>query len=213
MPFPFRPAPGCAEVKLTYVFDNQALQNVFHIQQAGAWTQAELAALVDIFDAWSLADGGDVRSSETVLKQIRAIDLTSSDGAYYARDLGVGYPGQLIEDSLPANVTIAVQAATNKRGRGVQGRIFFCGLVDSQREGNQLLGAAETLIQNAYNALLAAIEAGTGGEMCVLHGVRGGELLDPRDTTPVVTWLIGDLTLDVQDNRLPNHKRRKAPAA
>lgn len=208
---PYIPAPGVAKVTLTYEVDNQKLQNTFHVAKVGEWSALDLASLNDIFLAWEAGDGNNLRAAAAVLREVRSIDLTTEDGAYSIADLGSGSPGLVVSEIMPANVTYAMQLATDRRGRGRQGRIFVIGLAESQCVGNNIAPGSRTDLNAGYTALMDAVEAGSEGVLAVLHSVVGGLPVNPKTWTPVQAILGSDSTLDSQVNRLPNHKRHKRP--
>lgn len=208
---PLPPAPGVVELKASYLQGQQVLQNTFHVHKSGSWSPEQLGDLIDIYTTWETDTASDERSNTCALAEVRATDLTSSTANYRSSDINPAIFGSRASQALPENVTWAIQAGTGKRGRGQQGRVFWIGLCEDQTDGSTMVVARATAIVAAMNALLAAINGGSGGAMAILHRQLAGAPLNPATSSDIGTWGASDLTTDSQKNRLPNHRRHKRP--
>jgi len=157
---------------------------------------------------WALLDAGFWTANEILLTS-----LVSITGPRRSIPRSPATPGADVDKALPANATIAVKADIGTRGRGTAGRVFWIGLSEGQCSGNTLAGAAATAIVAALEQLRTDVEGLTNFEgLCVPHMVVGGVRPNPASSTLIQQFVLTDLSMDSQKNRLPFHKKKKLAA-
>lgn len=205
--------PKVAQVQLKYLLGGNNLQNDFMVSGEDDWTVESLTDLIAVFAGWAGTAGADVQSEDIQLIEIIATDLTSLDSPRVASRTDLPIAGTVDSQALPANATWAIIFQTAKRGRGRQGRIFFCGLAENQVDGNQVDGTVAGEILSAYDDLKSLVNAGpNGAELVIGHSVVDGVHLATGTTDPVIAITYTDLVVDSQRDRLPGHKKHKRPS-
>lgn len=202
---PFIPAVNTARVTMTYSQFGQRMENVFYVQSPGAWTEASLISLVDVFEDWNSTSVIALQSLTVTLIAISARDLTVQEGPTSERGVTVDNQGVIASAAMPGNVTLAIKFNTGLAGRSRRGRKFVIGLTDAACDGNQVLPGTRDNWLAAYDALLTAISA-AGFELVVASFYKGTDV--DGDPVPRVTALLTPVTGFTADENLDSQRRR-----
>lgn len=211
----YQPALGVAEIRMKYLLDFEAAENVYHVEHGSLdpWPLADLEDLASTFEAWETSDASVVRTVSASLIEVVVTDLTSLTTQRVTRAVSPVITGAVGGDSLPNNATIAIKADINNRGRGKSGRVFWVGLAESQVTANHINTVAGDAIVLALNNLRADVLAlDPAYHMVVVHRVVDGVRPAQADWSAIASFSLTDQTVDSQKNRLPNHKRHKRAA-
>jgi hypothetical protein len=202
------PTPNVAQVVQYFSSGVSNAANVYHVlKEAGAWTIAELNAMLDVFEAWENLTAAPSRAIETACTGFKITDLTSLSGGSIFR--GVSIVGGDAHPASPANTTFAIKLGTGKRGRGTNGRVFWYGLTEDSVDYYSMTSVAADSLLAIVTALIADVTAVTGFLLTVPHSVVAGVKINPRTNDPVLNASYTDLFLDSQKDRLPGHKRQR----
>lgn len=196
---------GTVQVVMSYLYDGELAQNVFHLLTTGGDppTEQDLDAAAQLFDAWHLAELRPIQSAGAVLQKIIVTDLHSLSGLSKEYPMIPPRAGGVAQPQLPNSVTIAVKWSTARRGRSFRGRTFHIGLHEPQVVGNQLQAVDAAAMQQAYEALLDSVALSIDFEaLVVVSYCGGGAWRNPPITTPITNVTV-DPIIDSQRRRLP----------
>jgi len=200
-------------VEMRFFMGNNNAQNTLHALCATTPGLADLNDLGAVVDAWLETVWAPIAASAWTANEIVLTSLDSITGPRRSIPISPAIPGEDVDQALPANATIAVKADIGTRGRGTAGRVFWIGLSEGQCSGNTLAGAAATAIVAALEQLRTDVEGLTNFEgLCVPHMVVGGVRPNPASSTLIQQFVLTDLSMDSQKNRLPFHKKKKLAA-
>lgn len=205
-------APGVAQVLMQYTQQNQNLANVYNVYKGSptAWGEPALQALGAVFNTWEDEVASGERVSQVVHTGCIVTDLTSLDASRVTVPQSPPVPGNIGTDGLPNNSTLAIKASTGKRGRGLQGRIFWIGMADVAATGSTVSTTAADLIVSALEQLIGLIHAEDAAyDLVVLHRMVDGIIMPIATHDVILNYHYTDLSMDSQVNRLPNHKKHK----
>lgn len=200
----FQPAPACANVSMPYydVSDGSFVgENSLNFKRVDntAWTEPQLAQLLtDLADWWDEMMQPifsiDVRQGPMVAKGLaNAIDVYSVRAT--AND------GTQTGDRAPANVTIAVAFKSGLTGRSANGRVYQCGMTETQISGNYVTSPYAAALLDAWTALPDAVDPGIVQHVILSRwgeGVRR-EIAVPF---PVLSYALTDTRVDTRRKRL-----------
>lgn len=203
----FIPAVNTARVEMVFSQGAQIVENVYHVLNSTGWDVPGLQLLgLTFIDWWN--DNLRTQSSDNLsLNNVKVRDMTTASSP--AVEVATGLP--LVGTStvpLPNSSTLAVKWITGLAGRSFRGRTYHLGLSQGTLVNpNQITAAFHTILQDAYDALVAAVIAG-GAELVVasfFSGVGSGGAPIPRSTavlTPIISAAVNNV-LDSQRRRLP----------
>lgn len=197
-------------IEIRFTMGNNNAQNTLHALAATTPGNADLIELGNVVQAWLEDDWAPIASQAWSANEIVMTSLDSITGPRRSVPLSPAVVGTLVEDAMPANVTIAVKADIGRRGRGTAGRVFWIGLAESQVSGNLLGAATAVAIVAALDSLnedVAGLDNFNG--LCVPHLVVGGLRPNPATSDLVQQFALTDLSMDSQKDRLPFHKKKK----
>jgi hypothetical protein len=209
---PTQPAPGVAQVRMRYLYDNERCENIYHVMKATttAYTLAELEDIASTFIAWEDTTASLNRPTDVQMVEVIVTDLISLAGLRVTRTQVPSINGAIPTDSLPNSSTFAIKAEIGNRGRGMQGRTFWIGLVENQVSANTVNPTYRDDIVSSMESLRTSVEALVAGyHLAVLHKRANGAPLPVGVPTRVTSWSATDLTVDSQRTRLPGHRRQK----
>lgn len=199
-----------ASVKMFYVTADTNMMNTYHVRLSAGWTNSDLEALETAFEDWEGTLASAERSDLVVLDRIICTDLTSLTSGNYDKQVSPPIAGQQPSEILPANSTIAIKGNIGERGRGRAPRIFWIGLTIGQVTEDSIDQAAATSLVAALDGLQGLITAAVpGAELGVIHTVVAGVHVPDAPFSPIYNWVLTDLALDSQKDRLPRHKKHK----
>jgi hypothetical protein len=200
-------------VELRYLYDNEPCENTLYFHKVGAWTVEELDSLGTAINAWWFTNIQPLISVHASLTEIFITDLTTPTSAAVGNSFGLPAPGDVAGEAMSNNVAPCISFRTANRGRSFRGRNYLLGISVDSVSGNEIIGGFITAMIAAYNALFA-LATSEGVEWVVVSRYSGVELVDgkkkpiPREegiSTPIVSVLFTDNTVDSQRGRLPNH--------
>lgn len=200
----FVPTPNCVQLEMVMLWNSQVVQNVFHYVKSAPWDVDSMEELGDGF-VGAIAAGFDTLVSDTLsVTSLRITDLSAQNAPSIEYGTGLPIAGEAVSPSLPNSVTCVVSKRTQLRGRSFRGRIYHCGLVESQVTGNVLgTGVAAALV--AFYSSLNPINLPTITDEAIMVVLSRFSEGSPRATglaTPVNSFTC-DGIIDSQRRRLP----------
>lgn len=202
------------QIEIRFSMGGNNAQNTLHALCTTAPGLNDLEDLAAVVDAWVVTEWAPLASSSWGAYEIVMTSLDSLSGPRASFPIAPPQQGTLAIEPEPANVTLAVKADTGIRGRGKNGRVFWIGLNKDQVTGNQIEALVSASIVTALNNLnndIAALANFDG--LCVPHRVVNGVEPNPATSALVQRFLVTDLSLDSQKNRLPFHKKKRNGSA
>lgn len=199
----FVPAPNIMHVEVRCTRNAQHIENRFHFNNLAAVAPADLMTIATLVWNWAENDYLPIQSTEILLNEVVATDLTTINGAQatYAPDAttfgGVG------GYALPNEVSLAVSLRSASRGRSARGRAFILSLSDAQMaDTNSISSGMATAMAGVFNTLIA--DADTNGTPLTIVSYRSGNA--PRVGGPVYFPVVNAL---IVDNTVDSMRRRK----
>jgi hypothetical protein len=166
-----------------------------------------------ISDAWEESWRTEMMphyTGEVRLNRVVAVDLTSLNTERAVTSAPTNTIGTFSGESSPSSSAIAIQKQTGSRGRGKQGRLFVGPLPESQVVFNTI---SATWADAYITSLIATIGVITDAFPTAVHVVLSRYLNGVKRAAgiglPVLHIGYTNLNLDVQKDRLPDHKRRR----
>ena len=159
----FQPAEKVIEIAVQGTYIGQLVENKFYAQTVEAVTDVMVAELASIADNWvSTTLLPLLPTAYTYLRSV-ARDLTveasfESINATHGGDVGSNPGG-----GVPGNATFAVHRDTRLSGKKAKSRLYWPALVATQFAGDAdtITSAVANQFVDAYDSLMAAIQAGT----------------------------------------------------
>lgn len=203
---PFVPFPNTAQVNMVCLWDDQRVENVFHVEQATPFDQVSLAVMGALFRDWWDTNLKPIVPSNIslILIALRALDSESAPAIDFTTNLplaGTATGG----NTLPNNVTVAIKWTTELRGRSFRGRTFHIGLREDVVVGSRVDASFVPTLIAKYQALLDDLE-GLNAELVVASRISNGNYRTQGVTT-AVKGLFVDPIIDSQRRRLPSRGR------
>jgi hypothetical protein len=208
---PHQDVPNTVRVEVAYAYDNNNMENVWHVRTSDVPTDADLVSILANMQTWLETDWAPLASPQVSALSITATSLHDLTGPRMTVGINPAIVGTSDSAALPANVTIAIKANIGTRGRGKSGRTFWVGLGESQVVNNELLptpAAAIVAALNQLNALMADIGEFLEG-LVIPHFVVGGVRPPSVGTSAVIGYSMANFVTDSQRDRLPGHKRAR----
>lgn len=211
---PFVPVPNTVMVEIRYLLDLQHIENTLYFESATAPDPTSIAALLDaVFDWWD-ANLQPLIPVAVELSELVGTDLTSATGPQVSISPAGPPLGAVNDPSLPNNVSLAISFRTALRGRSFRGRNYHPALWETGVIKNTVQDTIVAAIQAAYSALITDAGVAAAGFTWVVvsrfSGVDGDGKPIPRVTgvtTPVISALVVDPTIDSMRRRLPGRGR------
>lgn len=207
---PHQDATNVTRIQLNFSLDGNNASNILHARSTTRPDEAALDALAVVLDAWLVSDWKPISSSDWSALSMVLTDLTDVTGIRKTYGLTQPFVGNLAVDAFPPNATIAIKANIGRRGKGINGRVFWIGLPEDAANGSTLQTGIANGITDALtnlNTLVAQMPEYDG--LCIPHFVVGGVRPPVADNSLVTSYTIADFTIDSQRTRLPNHKKKK----
>lgn len=197
---PYIPALKTARSRMSYTQEGQTLQNVFYFTKDTPFSAADLASLNSaIVTAWT-SHFKPYQPTSLILDTIESTALDTDSGAQVT--LAVGETGLGAAEPMPTGVTVAVKFATGLIGRSQRGRMYWIGLCDNQRLGNQVTLAFHDNLLNAVQTFFGDIGIATSMLHAVVSYCTGKAWRITAQVTPVTDYILTDSNLDSQRRRL-----------
>jgi hypothetical protein len=209
---PHQDVTNTVAAELRFFLGSNNAQNTLHALCSTTPGLADLEDLGAVIDAWIETQWAPIASEDWSATEIVLTSLDSIDGPRISIPISPAVPGELAFDAIPPNATIAVKEDIGRRGRGTAGRVFWIGLAENQVNGASLEPAAATAIVAALEDLRTSVEGLANFEgLCVPHLTVAGVHPDPASSTLVQRFLLTNLYMDSQKDRLPFHRKKKLP--
>lgn len=199
--------PPIANVlRARYVFSMGGVEcnNVLHFRSPIAPTQLEMqrlaAGLVSHWKTFTKTQLG----AHISLSYVEVTDLSPAPRATEIVGGAPANTGAIAADPLPNSVAIVISVQTAQRGRSYRGRIYICGLVETQVSGNYIDASLATALDTYYTQLVAYTPGGSSVayELGVLSYYSGGAVRAVPIFTPATAVNI-ETRVDTQRRRLP----------
>lgn len=199
---PLPPTPGVTRAVLNATLNGIPVANVLHFDQPGGGTSPNPANLAARLAGWWAASMKTLVTSNYSLVNVTTTDLDPAGAPSTIYTTGLPNSGTLSGDSLPGNCALVISLRTALRGRSYRGRIYHCGLGESQTLLNQVQVPARDSIRTAWDQLLTFVQAGQPDyRLGVLSYYTNGTLRSQGLFTPVVSTS-ADTRIDTQRRRL-----------
>jgi len=209
---PHQDVTNTVAIEIRFFLGAANAQNTLHALCTTTPGLSDLEDLGAVVDAWIETQWAPISSEDWQCTEIVLTSLDSITGPRRSIPISPAVPGEVADDAMPANVTIAVKADIGRRGRGTSGRVFWVGLAESQVNGNQLESATATAIVAALEDLRTSVEGLTNFDgLCVPHLTVNHIQPDPASSDVIAQFVLTNLYMDSQKDRLPFHKKRKLP--
>lgn len=198
----FIPVPGVAEVTFHQTSLGEKVVNVLHYFADTLTSAADLDVLAFEAFQWWATNAAPLLPDSVSLDFVRAKDLTTESGAQVEYGGSGPEPGQSASPALPNGCALVITKRTSIAGRSYRGRIYVCGLIESNVDGNTV---QPTTVTNWLDAWGQALTVNTTGPtplpMVVVSRFFEGA---PRVTGihTEVTELTSDGFVDSQRRRL-----------
>lgn len=165
--------------------------NVIHVRLGTAFAQADLENMSLILKVWWDAYMKALTNTATSLTSIEATSLELEDDLRVQFGTGLPLAGTNATDALPGGTTLAIRFASAYSGRSKNGRWFLAGMSENQVSGNQVVAGVVTLLQAAFEELLAAIgEYGNNAGLVIVSYCNNGAWRTTGATTLVENVLV-----------------------
>lgn len=167
---------------------------------AGILAPADLTTMSGIGSAWWTSDLAAVMTTDNVLRQVRATDVSIEGGGVSTATVGTA--GAIAPPMLPLGTPIVVSLRTLKRGRSYRGRVYLSGVAEANRSSpTDLTAGFAGITLPARFAALQANAFAAGFDMSVASKQHNGLPTIPAEVNKVVAFVI-DTHLDSQRRRL-----------
>lgn len=211
---PFIPAENVAKITIVQSLFGQVITNNLYARNATGWSTEELVALADLIIAGWNDHMGPNQSNDIQYGSVLATDLTSEESAAVEIQFPALSGGDIVGDSAPGNVALAVRFKTGLRGRARTGKNFVAGIHEGVINENEVTALWRDAVVAGYGSIRNDL-IGAGYEHVVVSFYDGFDLVEfpdgttrkvphPRDeglVTPVESY-VADLNLDSQRRRL-----------
>jgi len=206
---PFVPVENTALVELRFDYLSQKVENTLWFLFDAAPDVAGLTALGGAIIDWWSGSLQPISNAGVSLREVVVTDMTTASSPSVTVTTGLPLTGDVAEEPLPSNVTLATSFRTTARGRSFRGRNYFIGMSRTQYDGNVALDAFVAALVAAYEQLLDTIN--TAGTNWVVASRFSG--VDPVTKDPIpradgITSLINAVVM--ADKRLDSQRRRLA---
>lgn len=198
----FIPVPNVAKVAIEQRLDGEPVVNTLHFYNANGWSNASLTTLGTAIQGWWINGLSPNLSTNLVLEQIVATDLSAQISPQATVESGSLLIGDIPGDSAPNNAALCVSLRSAFRGRSARGRNYVAGIPDSARTRSRVDDTFITAIVDAYEQLLT-VGPQTSSTWVVVSTRSNKQPRAEGVFLPVVSVLVVDNVLDSMQRRLP----------
>ncbi len=200
----FQPAPACCSVSMPYIDQSDGTfigENVLHFKRDDdtAYTYSQLGQLLTDIQGWWYDNIRVITSTDCRQANIYARGLASEADVYDT--LVTAVQGTQLNDRMPANVTLALAFKSGLTGRSANGRIYMCGMAETQVEGNKVTTAYAGALLDAWDGFPGAVSA-HGNTHVVLSRWSNGVKRTNALPYPVVSYVLTDTRVDTRRARM-----------
>jgi hypothetical protein len=190
-------------IKVTFVFllYEKVVTITVHVTNSQGVDGTSLNAALTSAQAWWTNHLKPVVSSHLGILQIEALDVSREGGAKATYVYNPIQFGDVVVESMSANVANVFSLRTARTGRSYRGRIYIPGIPENSIQGNHLTAGAVTAMTSAAAGLITRFSTGVQTLVVASYHNQGA----PRAVgvaTPV-TQTIVDARVDTQRRRLP----------
>lgn len=188
-------------------------QNILYYHKAGGFGEGDLQVLAEqVTLAWETNVAPTV-TSDWALVEVVATSLDSLDGVKQIWRPAIPIQGGRVENSSPANVSMAVKFGVPRRGRGINGRVFVFGIPETEVGAGFITSTYASAVAAGWRTMQDDVASGALADHVVVHRTVGGVRPPEGDAETVTSYSYTDLAVDSQKLRLPNHRKAKRRAA
>lgn len=201
MPLP--PAPNIVQVEVRALFDNQKIENRFHINAQQPLDEIVIAEICNYVSIWAEGTYFPQLPAVITLRETVATDLSASSGLQHTITPEGLVDGGLADAPMPNESTFAITLRSGFTGRSSRGRAFVLGLARGDVNGNYISATRANAFVSAFNSLISTL-ASHSYPLTVVSYYANGAL---RPGGPVYSTVVSagyaDLTIDSQKRRKP----------
>lgn len=178
------------------------LENTLYFERNVAVDIPSMTALGVTLENWWDVNIKPLQIPAISYREVFLTDLTDQNAPTASQNALSGATGtHLTGSSMPFNVTCSISFRTNQRGRSFRGRNYVIGLATDQVSGNSLVAVQANLYEAAYADIFPTIPA--DWTWVVVSRFKDKAPRPVGVTTPIVSAVFTDTTLDSQRRRLP----------
>lgn len=200
----FRPTAETSMCHVRLQSGTNLQENTYAFHWSGSTPSiAELLALATALAGTVGASLRALTSTNVTFREVycRNIDTEVANEATYT--FPVGTTGQRSGNQVAANEACGVVKRTGQTGRGSHGRNSISNFVESDVDGNSVLGGLMALLANL--AISTVLDYFSGRfRAAIAHIPRN---IGVGTSTPITTAIVIDSNIDSQKTRLNNHGR------
>lgn len=198
----FQSVPETAEIAVIFSRDGVIIQNTYHAQWIGGYSEQNLedmAAVIDTYIGNQWLD--DLDTCTTYLRtEVKGLENLND---FLRVDSSSTGPGTVTGSCVPSNVTIAVKKLSAFTGRSARGRIYWPGFATSQVSSslNQVNAAHQAIILANVEGIRTAI-VNQGAVPVIVSRFTGGAQRPEGVTFGWIAVSLEDARVDTQRRRL-----------
>jgi len=202
MPLPN--ATNVVRVEMRYQCEGERVENVFHVHGTSAWDTGSLGDLGLAFFDWWNDNLKNIQSTQTTLREIYLLDLTTSPGLEYTFVTGLPGGGLDSAAAIANNVTACISWRTGFAGRSQRGRTYHIGMTKNYTDNSLMTSSFVSQALDTYNALIPLVQASSNDPELVVLSYYHNNAVRPTPTwEPILTATLVDNVVDSQRRRLP----------
>lgn len=196
-----KPVPNTMQVNVQYRLFGQVVENVYHVESPNGVDAQVLNDCMVQMAGWTANVLMPLLSQSCVFTGLVVTNLSIEGGGQVAFEQVGGLPGGQVAESEPGNVSYCISLRTARIGRAYRGRKYIAGIPIDKRTGNTInAGWAGSLVQ-AFQDLIATLQAINMFLVVVSRTLDLVERLVPVTET-VISITTTDLFIDSQRRRL-----------
>jgi hypothetical protein len=200
----FQPVPGVVQVQMTFTKPSTgqfAGMNVLNFRRSDYLqpTAADMNTLLDNLLDWHYGWYRPIHSAGVSLTRIQARGLDHSESFFVDRNVSVA--GVQVGEGLSSKMTFCVSFRSIFSGRSTRGRVYMCGLVESQVAGDVVTTAYGNAAREAWEYMPGEL-TGALNEHVIVSRYTGGVKRVSGVAFPVAAYTITDYVIDTQRDRV-----------
>lgn len=198
---PSIPVPGVAQCNVRATLFEQQIENVLNFASSfGPGEPIDLdACATTLLNSWAV-NMLPAAAPQYILREVYAIDLTTSTGATFTSALNPPQTGTALGAGLPGDKALVITHRTLLRGRSYRGRTYIAGISREEQVGNFVGAGTANAVINGFQAVIADM-ADAGFTFVIVSRQLNNVPRTEGVATPVATSLLRDNRLDTQRRR------------
>jgi len=202
----FVPVPDVIEAEVVWEWDGQVVENTLYFLNDSGWSAGSiLEHLEDLRDV-IVSQLIPLLPSSIQLVRLVGTLLDAVDAVSVTLSVSPAVVGGVALESVPSNVSYAIQFKTDLRGRSFRGRNYIPGIPNDKINTNTITSGDRTSFTAAYEAI-SAVGVDLGRRHVVVSRFSAGAPRTIGLATPVTAIATADATVDSQRRRLPGRGR------